>query len=85
MKGILLRTTALGLLAAGLTACGGGGGGNEVTVVTPPGPPQAAPLEDQLGLGFGATYRTAANTDPRDPSPGDLAPVSFTTDPLPVP
>jgi ABC-type glycerol-3-phosphate transport system substrate-binding protein len=86
MTRILIKAAALVALAGGLAACGGGGGGGgDAVVVTPPPPPAATAFEDQFGLGFGATYRLAANTDPRDPSPGDLIAVSFTTDPVPVP
>lgn len=87
----LLRTTGLVLLlGAGLAACGGGGDDGEITV-SPPPPPTAPPptqptrLEDMFGANFGIAFRAVANSDPRDPQPGDLNPVSFTTDPIPVP
>jgi hypothetical protein len=45
-----------------------------------------------FGLGFGATFRIGAGTtppgltvDPRDPAATDVFPISFTTDPVPVP
>jgi hypothetical protein len=88
----LLRTTALvGLLAMGVIACDGDGDdGNDVVVTpispAPPPPPSGGVrLEDQFGANFGAAFRAAANSDPRDPQPGDLIAVSFTTDPIPVP
>lgn len=86
----LLRTSAIALgLVAGLAACDGGGGGGEVIVTPappPPAPPPTAPrLEDMFGANFGTAFRAIANSDPRDPLPGDLNAVSFTTDPIPVP
>jgi hypothetical protein len=85
-----MRTTALALLiGAGVAACDGGddGGGEVIVAPPPPAPPPTAPtrLEDQFGANFGTAFRAAANTDPRDPQPGDLVGVSFTTDPIPVP
>lgn len=85
MKRFLLRSAAVAALAAGLSACGGGGNDDSVTVTPPPPPPPAAPLEDQFGAQFGAIFRTPANSDPTDPAPGDLIPISFTTDPVNIP
>ena len=85
MKQFLLRSAAAAALTASLAACGGGGGSDGGTTVTPPAPPTAVKLEDQFGAQFGATFRMAANTDPRDPAPGDLIPISFTTDPVNIP
>lgn len=82
---ILSAVTALAILGAGLAACDGGGGGKSTKVTPPPEPPAAAPLEDQFGLAFGTAFRAASNTDPKDPGEGDLIPVSFTTDPVPIP
>jgi len=53
-------------------------------VITPP-PPVASPVEDGFGLGFGAIFRTGENTDPTDPPENALIPVTFTTDPVPIP
>ncbi len=79
----LSRAGVAAALAAGLSACGGGsdGGGNVVNPPNPPAPP-AAKFEDQFGAGFGAAYRVASNADPVEPSPGDLIPLSLTTDPV---
>jgi hypothetical protein len=84
MKRTLLKLTGLALAAGALVGCGGGGD-STTTVITPPQPPQASPLEDMFGLGFGATFRLTSNGDPREPSAGDLTAVSFTTDPIAVP
>jgi hypothetical protein len=90
MKTRILRTTSvLALLAAGVAACDSGGGGGGGTtggglVITPP-PPVASPVEDGFGLGFGAIFRTGENTDPTDPPENALIPVTFTTDPVPIP
>ena len=86
MKRVLLHSAAAAALAAGLSACGGGGGGDGGGgggTDTPP--PQSSRLEDQFGVNFGTAFRAAANGDPRDPAPGDLIPVSFTTDPVNIP
>jgi hypothetical protein len=83
MKRFLLHSAAAAALTASLAACGGGGGSDGGTTVTPPpAPPTPVRLEDQFGAQFGAMFRAAANTDPRDPAPGDLIPISFTTDPV---
>lgn len=78
LAGLLTATTVL-------AACGSGGGDGGATVVTPAPPAAPAPLEDMFGLGFGATFRLAGGGDAREPATGDLNPVSFTTDPIPVP
>ena len=85
MKSFLLHSAAAAALLASLAACGGGGGSDGDTTVTPPAPPTPVRLEDQFGAQFGATFRTAPNSDPRDPAPGDLIPISFTTDPVNLP
>ncbi|MBW3560219.1 MAG: hypothetical protein KY449_10715 [Proteobacteria bacterium] len=85
MTRILRAAAVLALLGAGLAACDGGRNNKSVEVTLPPAPPAAAPLEDQFGVGFGAAFRASNNTDPRDPAEGDLVPVSFTTDPVPIP
>lgn len=84
MRSLLLRVTAMVAVAAGLAACGGGGGKSTKKVTTPP-PAAAPPLEDQFGVNFGTAFRVAANTDPRDPAPGDLIPICFTCDPVNIP
>jgi hypothetical protein len=83
-KRLLLRSAGAAVVAAALAACDGGGGdGGTVTPTPTPDPP--ARLEDQFGANFGAAFRAAANMDPRDPAPGDLIPISFTTDPVNIP
>ena len=83
IKRVLLGTAALAAVA-GLGACGGGGD-DDVAVVTPPPTPPAARFEDQFGANFGIAFRASANSDPRDPAPGDIIPISFTTDPVNIP
>jgi len=83
IKRALLGTAALAAVA-GLGACGGGGD-DDVAVVTPPPTPPAARFEDQFGANFGISFRAVANSDPRDPAPGDIIPISFTTDPVNIP
>lgn len=84
MMRILRAATALAILGAGLAACDRGGG-KSVRVAPPNEPPAATPIEDRFGVAFGAAFRAPNNSDPRDPAEGDLIPVSFTTDPLPIP
>jgi len=72
-------------LAAGLAACGGGGG--ETAAPPPPvvvAPPAAAPIEDSFGAGFGTRFRLGLNADATDPVPGDLSPLSLTTEPTTI-
>jgi len=68
-------------LCAALEACSGGGGGASVTTPPPPPPP---PQEDFFGTAFGVDFRAPANSNPVVPSPGDVIPVSLTTEPQPI-
>jgi hypothetical protein len=69
------------LAVALLVACSDGD-----SAATGPGPnPGQQVLEDQFGLGFGRLFRASANSDPAEPQPSDLQPLSLVTDPLPVP
>ena len=86
MQKLLHGASIVAILAAGLAGCGGGDSGDTAVVVPPPAPPPAAMrLEDQFGANFGTAFRVAANSDPSNPQPTDLNPVSFVTDPIPVP
>ena len=75
------RVAFVSAVSAGLAACGGGGSD---TVAPPPPvvvvPPPPAPIEDSFGAGFGTRFRVGMNTDATDPVPGDLGPISFTTE-----
>jgi len=80
-----LRTLCAGasvvaLCAAREAGSGGGGGGGGVTMPPPPPPPQ----EDFFGTAFGVDFRAPPNSNPVVPSPGDIIPVSLTTEPQPI-
>lgn len=79
-----IRTFAgIALAAATLAACGDD---NNDVVAPPVAPPPVVvapppPVEDGFGAGFGTAFRANNNTDPaRDPVPGDLIPLSLTTE-----
>ena len=77
-----LRIAAVVGLSAGLAACGGGSSSAPPpppppVVVVPPAP---APVEDSFGSGFGTRFRLGLNADATDPLPGDLNPLSLTTE-----
>lgn len=81
MRNIKWRIVAAAMLVGGLAACGNN---NTPTPITQPPPVPAAKLEDQFGAGFGVAYRADANTDAKDPVPGDIVPLSLTTDPVAI-
>lgn len=92
MKRMLIRLALAVVVAGPLAACSDNDDIDDVAVVTPPPPapppasnpgPGTAPLES-LGAGFAALFRTDANTEPRDPTEGDLAAISFTTEPAEI-
>jgi hypothetical protein len=49
-----------------------------------PPPPPPPPQEDFFGTAFGVDFRAPANSNPVVPSPGDIIPVSLTTEPQPI-
>ena len=79
MTKMIWKVAGIAALAAGLAACGSG---NSTTapVVPPVVVPPAPRLEDTFGTNFGTAYRADANTDARDPAPGDIIPLSLTTE-----
>lgn len=71
------------VLGLAIAACGGGrkdlppgntGGGPVIT----------AQQEDQFGVRFGTAFRADNNSEPFSPADGDIAPVSFTTEPIDI-
>lgn len=78
---IIKRTLIVLAAGAALAACGGG---NDSTAAPPPPvvivPPAPPPLEDSFGAGFGTRFRAGSNLDATDPVPGDLGPLSLTTE-----
>ena len=83
IRRVLLGAASLAALT-GLAACSDNDSGS-VQVTPPPPTPPAARFEDQFGANFGVAFRGVANSDPREPAAGDLAPISFTTDPVNIP
>lgn len=82
MRNLHWRLALLAIAAGGISACGGGGSNTPVTppvTVTP-----AAKLEDQFGANFGVAYRNNPNTEAMDPKPGDIGPLSLTTEPVTI-
>ena len=79
MKTTLKLALLVTASALALTACDGGSNNS------PPAAGGPTALEDNFGAAFGVLYRASANTDPADPGANSVIPVSFTTDPIPVP
>lgn len=77
-----IRTIVLvASLAAGLAACGDGGSNTSPPpVVVPPAPK----LEDGFGANFGLAYRADPNSEAKDPTGGDIVPLSLTTEPTTI-
>lgn len=73
----------------GLAACGGGGNDGQQppapppSAMTPPPPPPAGTtsVASQISSAFGTTFAADRNSEPRNPSPGDLT-VNRTADPI---
>lgn len=77
------RGGLVALLGLGTAACGGGG-------KNPPAPPPGGGTavvtqqEDQFGVRFGTAFRADNNSEPYSPADGDIAAVSFTTEPVDI-
>lgn len=85
MRSLHWRLAAAAMTVGVLAACGDGNQSTVTPPVTPPPvvvPPPAPKLEDQFGTNFGIAYRADPNTDAKDPAPGDIVPLSLTTDPV---
>lgn len=76
----------------GLAACGGGGNNGQQppapppSVMTPPPPPPPPPagtasVATRISPAFGAIFAADRNSEPKDPSPGDLT-VNRTAEPI---
>lgn len=62
-----------------LTACGDK---SESDVLVPESVAENRRMEDQFGKGFGEAYRADPNSEPANVSEMELAPVSYTTEPV---
>jgi len=80
---LALTGVSFAVAASALAACSGGGSSMAVSPPPPP-PPPPAPQEDFFGTGFGTDFRAMANSTPAVPKPGDIIPVSYTTEPQPI-
>ena len=72
------NSLAVLLISAATASCSD----NNSTPTVPPTVPPVAKTEDQFGANFGVAYRKDPNTDATDPTPGDIIPLSLTTDPV---
>lgn len=81
MRTLYWRLLAVAVAAGGVSACGSSG---STTAAPPPVVTPAAKLEDQFGTNFGIAFRNNPNTDATDPAPGDIIPLSLTTDPVAI-
>ena len=74
----------LGLVVIGssLSACGKAGDDDTLTVAAS-GEDSGRP-EDRFGKGFGEKFRADPNSEPAPVREGDVPPISFTAEPLPV-
>lgn len=79
----LHRVALLAVLCSGLAACGGSGKKRQP-------PPDAPPVvvtarqEDKFGVAFGMAFRADPNSEPRAVADGDIIPISFTDEPIPI-
>lgn len=77
------RGGLIAVLGLGLAACGGGGK-NSAPPPTGGGGTVISQQEDQFGVRFGTAFRADNNSEPYSPADGDIAAVSFTTEPVDI-
>lgn len=87
MNRTISRLLIISMLIAPLSGCFGGKKKRQSpppdVVVTPtPPPPTGGAFENQFGAGFGKFFRAAAWSEPGDPQPGDVIPISLDRDPI---
>jgi len=82
MRTLYWRIAAVAMTTGLLAACGNNGSTPTPPVTPPVVVPPVAKVEDQFGTNFGIAYRGDANTDAKDPTAGDIIPLSLTTDPV---
>jgi hypothetical protein len=78
----LKRTLLVCGMGSGLAACGGNSG--DASAPAPPPPVVVMPQENQFGAAFATDYRASPMSNPVTPVPGDIIPLSLTTNPVPV-
>ena len=77
---LLLKASAVILLAAGLGACGSG----NYTPTPTPTQTVMAQQEDQFGIVFANAFRASPNGEPVSVSDGDLVAISLTAEPATI-
>lgn len=82
MKLFIQRAALVAVLGSGVAACGGSG--SDATAPPPPPPPVVVHQEDQFGTAFGVDFRASPMSNPVTPAPGDIVPLSLTTNPVNV-
>lgn len=91
MTRTICRLLIISMLIAPLSGCFGSKKKRNPPpdVATPAPPPAPTPpptggarFEDQFGTVFGTFFRAAAWSEPADPKPGDVVPVSLDRDPV---
>ena len=83
-----MRRRVLGLVASAslvlvLAGCGQGEVKSDIELTSPTSSNQA--METSFGPAVAETARADASSEPRDPAAEDVAPVSLTAEPVPVP
>ncbi len=71
-------------LGLGLAACGGGRNNTPPNNTGGTPPVIAQQQEDQFGARFGTAFRADNNSEPFSPADGDIAAISFTTEPVDI-
>jgi hypothetical protein len=66
-----------------LSACGKNSDDSDTLTVESSGIDTGRP-EDRFGKGFGEKFRADPNSEPANVTDGELAPVSDTTEPIPI-
>lgn len=82
MRRLVIRLATLTALAAAMAGCDGGATKSAVELTTPP---SEAAVGEAFGPAVDATLRADSNSEPVDPVEADVAPVSYTTEPIAVP
>ena len=77
---LLLKASAVIMLAAGLAACGSG----KYTPTPTPTQTVTALQEDQFGIAFGQDFRAGPNGEPSPVADGDVVAISLTTEPVTI-
>jgi hypothetical protein len=85
-----LKILVAAVLLAGLSACGGDDNTSSAPAPTPPPtgttPPPSTPapttVAGQISAAFGSIFAANANTEPKDPAPGDLGSVNRMAEPI---